>query len=149
MEVRRATAADLPALVGLLVDDDLGAAREDLGPPLPQPYLDAFAAIDRDPNQYLAVAELNGQIVGTLQLSFLPGLAFRGALRGQIEAVRIARASRGQGLGHKLIAWAIEQCRARDCRLVQLTSNKSRSEAHHFYDDLGFSATHEGFKLFL
>lgn len=147
MQVRRATSADLPTLIGLLVDDDLGTTREDLGPPLPQSYLDAFAALDSDPNQFLAVAEHDGDIVGTLQITFLPGLSHRGSWRGQIEAVRIARGRRGQGLGHDLMAWAINHCRARGCRMVQLTSNKTRTQAHRFYDAHGFTASHEGYKL--
>ncbi len=146
---RRATAGDLPALVAMLADDPLGAGREDASLPLAPGYLAAFAAIEADPNQLLAVAELEGAIVGTLQIAFLPGLSHKGAWRGQIEAVRIAAGQRGSGLGQRLIAWAIEECRARGCRLVQLTTDKTRLDAHRFYARLGFRATHEGFKLTL
>ncbi|WP_240722740.1 GNAT family N-acetyltransferase [Poseidonocella sp. HB161398] len=147
--IRDACAADLPALVRLLMDDDLGRLREEAGPPLPQGYLDAFAAIDRDPCHRLLVAERDGAVIGTLQLSFLPGLSHHGAWRAQIEAVRIARTLRGQGHGRALIARAIAEARARGCRLVQLTSDKARSEAHRFYGSFGFVPSHEGFKLVL
>ncbi|WP_237215517.1 GNAT family N-acetyltransferase [Falsiroseomonas oryziterrae] len=139
--------ADLPALVGLLADDALGREREAPGLPLTQAYLDAFAAIERDPNQLLAVAEHDGRLVGMLQLSFIPGLSHRGAWRGQIESVRVAAGQRGAGLGQRMIEWAVEQCRARGCSIVQLTTDKSRADAHRFYARLGFRATHEGFKL--
>jgi GNAT superfamily N-acetyltransferase len=144
---RRATDADLPAIVALLADDPLGAAREDPSLPLDRRYAEAFAAIDRDPNQLLAVVEVDGAIVGTLQLTFLPGLSRRGAWRGQIEAVRIAAGQRGTGLGARAIEWAIAECRARGCRMVQLTSSSTRTRAHAFYERLGFAASHVGFKL--
>jgi GNAT superfamily N-acetyltransferase len=93
------------------------------------------------------VAERHGEVVGTLQLSLLPGLSRRGALRAQIEGVRVARTARGLGLGPVLMGWAIEEARRRGCVLVQLTSDKARPDAHRFYDRLGFVATHEGYKL--
>jgi GNAT superfamily N-acetyltransferase len=143
--MRRATEADVPAIVALLADDELGAKRESLNDI--EPYLAAFAAIDADPNQLLVVAELDGKIVGTMQLTFIRGLSHRGAIRSQIEAVRIASDLRGQGHGTTLIAWAIEEARRRNCYLVQLTSNKSRIDAHRFYTRLGFTQSHAGFKL--
>jgi ribosomal protein S18 acetylase RimI-like enzyme len=146
---RRATAADLPAIVALLADDGLGATREDASLPLARGYTDAFAAIDADPNQLLAIAEAHGVVVGTLQLSFIAGLSHKGAWRGQVESVRVASSQRGGGLGQQMLEWAIAQCRARDCRMVQLTTDKSRADAHRFYERLGFKATHEGFKLAL
>ncbi|MEM8555542.1 MAG: GNAT family N-acetyltransferase [Pseudomonadota bacterium] len=149
LEVRRAMRSDLSDIVGLLIDDDLGTTREDLGPPLPQGYIDAFDAMERDPNQILAVALVNGEIVGTLQLTYIPGISHTGSWRGQIEAVRIARPMRSQGLGRQFIQWAVDQATDRGCRIVQLTSNKTRAEAHKFYGDLGFVASHEGFKLTL
>jgi GNAT superfamily N-acetyltransferase len=145
--LRAATEADLPAIVAMLADDGLGAGREDPRLPLERGYTDAFAAIAADPNQLLAVAELGGALVGTLQISFLAGLSQQGAWRGQIEAVRVASSHRGQGLGAHMIAWAVEQCRARGCRMVQLTTHKSRTDAHRFYDRLGFDKSHEGYKL--
>jgi ribosomal protein S18 acetylase RimI-like enzyme len=141
---RRATAADVPAIVALLADDVLGAAREAPGDPA---YDAAFAAIDASPNELLAVAERDGRVVGCLQITFLPGLSHRGAWRGQIEGVRIAAGERGSGLGRRMLAWAVEQCRARGCRMVQLTTNKTRTDARRFYESLGFRASHEGMKL--
>jgi ribosomal protein S18 acetylase RimI-like enzyme len=143
---RAATAADLPAIVALIADDGLGRGREKPGLPLDQRYTAAFEAVERDPNQLLAVAERAGVVVGTLQLTFIPGVSRLGAWRGQIEAVRIAASERGSGLGQQMMQWAITECRARGCSLVQLTSDKSRDGAHRFYERLGFVASHEGFK---
>lgn len=144
---RRAVATDVPAIVDLLADDALGATRERPGLPLDPRYADAFAAIDRDPNQLLAVVSDGGGIIGCLQISFIPGLSRLGLWRGQIESVRIAASHRGGGLGRRMFEWAIEQCRTRGCGLVQLTSDKSRADALRFYDGLGFKASHEGLKL--
>lgn len=144
--IRDAVAADLPALIALLDDDTLSRGREDPSLPLAASYRAAFAAIERDPNQRLIVAEANGEIVGTMQLSFLPGIAFRGAWRGQIEAVRIATPLRGSGLGTQMIEWAVERCRERGCRMVQLMSMRERTDAHRFYERLGWSKSHYGFK---
>lgn len=147
MIFRAATADDLPAILAMLVDDELGKLREDLTTPLNPAYLAAFEAIERDPNQMLVVAERDGILVGTCQLSFLAGLSHKGMWRGQIEGVRIASSERGSGLGKAMMAWLIEQCRARGCGLVQLTTDKRRTDAHRFYDRLGFVASHEGMKL--
>lgn len=147
--MRRAIRADLPFIVGLLADDVLGAGREDPGPPLNPAYEAAFAAIERDPNQFMAVADDDGEIVGCLQLSFIPGLSRTGQWRGQIESVRIAASRRGSGLGRIMFVWAVEQCRGRGCGLVQLTTDKTRPDAHRFYESLGFTASHEGMKLAL
>lgn len=146
---RDATEADLPAIVAMLADDHLGAGREDASLPLHPGYLAAFRAIESEPNQRLIVAERDGEVVGTMQLSFLPGLSKKGAWRGQVEAVRVAAPCRGQGLGAAMMRWAVETCRARGCGSVQLTTDKSRKAAHRFYDRLGFRATHEGYKLSL
>ncbi len=143
---RRARAEDVPAIVALLADDALGQAREAPGDPA---YAAAFAAIDRDPNQLLAVAEHDGAVVGTLQLSFLPGLSHRGAWRGEIEAVRVAAPLRGSGVGRLMLGWALAQCHARGCRLVQLTTNAARVDAQRFYEGLGFARSHLGYKLML
>ncbi|MCA8906761.1 MAG: GNAT family N-acetyltransferase [Rhodospirillaceae bacterium] len=149
--IRPAVAGDLPAIVGLLADDPLGRLRDDAAAASLDPaYTAAFAAIDADPNQILAVmAADGGRIVGTAQITFLPGLSRKGAWRGQIEAVRVAADLRSRGLGERLMAWAVERCRERGCRLVQLASDKTRLDAHRFYGRLGFAASHEGFKLYL
>ncbi|WP_405403311.1 GNAT family N-acetyltransferase [Paracoccus sp. Ld10] len=144
---RRATAGDLPAILALLADDQLGAAREN--PADVARYRGAFDLIDADPAQLLAVAQDGEQVVGTLQLTFIPGLARGGSLRGQIEAVRVARSHRGVGLGRAMMDWAIVECRARGCALVQLTTDRSRTDAHRFYDGLGFVPSHVGYKLSL
>jgi GNAT superfamily N-acetyltransferase len=144
---RRAASDDLPAIVALLADDPIGRWRESDGVPLDPCYRAAFAAIERDANQLLAVAERGGDVIGVLQLSFIPGLTRRGMWRGQIEGVRIAPAERGAGIGRAMLLWGIEECRKRGCGLVQLTSDKRRSDAHAFYEALGFRATHEGYKL--
>jgi ribosomal protein S18 acetylase RimI-like enzyme len=149
MIVRKARAADLPAIIAMLADDELGRKREDASSPPNPAYVAAFAAMDADPNQFMAVAEIGGEIVGCLQLTYIPGLSRKGMWRGQIESVRVASAQRGSGLGHKLFEWAIEECRKRGCGLVQLTTDKSRTDAKRFYENLGFVAEHEGMKLSL
>ncbi|WP_071797270.1 GNAT family N-acetyltransferase [Natronohydrobacter thiooxidans] len=145
---RKAVETDLPAIVRLLADDQLGARREtdvtDLAP-----YRHALHEISADRNQFLCVAERDGQVLGTLQLTFIPGLSRAGAKRGQIEAVRVARDHRNAGIGRAMLDWAIAQCRAQNCALVQLTTDRSRSDAHRFYDSLGFTASHLGYKLTL
>jgi len=144
---RTATIEDLPAVLAMLMDDELGKLREDVSTPLNPAYLAAFEALDRDPNQLLVVAERDGTVVGTCQLSFLAGLSHQGMWRGQIEGVRIASSERGSGLGKAMMAWVIAQCRARGCGLLQLTTDKRRKDAHRFYEHLGFVASHEGMKL--
>jgi GNAT superfamily N-acetyltransferase len=146
---RRATSDDLGTIVALLANDPLGRERENPGPQLDTCYRDAFAAIDHDPNQFLAVAERSGQVIGVLQLSFIPGLTRRGMWRGQVEGVRVAAEERGTGVGRAMLEWAIEECRKRGCGVVQLTSDKRRPDAHKFYDALGFRPTHQGYKLLL
>ena len=146
---RDATAADLPAIIRLLAEDQIGGRKDDPSEPLDPVYAAVFAAIDGDPNQRLIVAEIDGAIAGTMQLSFLPGLLNRGAWRGQIEAVRIAADLRGKGLGADMIGWAVGQCRARGCFMAQLTSNNDRVAAHRFYERLGWTKSHVGFKLYL
>lgn len=146
---RPATEDDVAAIVALLADDGLGRGRENPSLPLDRRYLDAFAALDADPNQLLVVAERDGAVTGCLQLTFIPGLSRLGMWRGQIEAVRVAASERGTGLGGAMVEWAIERCRERGCGLVQLTTDKTRADAHRFYERLGFVASHEGMKLSL
>ena len=143
---RTACLADLPAIIALLADDALGREREVLADPPDARYIAAFDAICADANQRLVVAELDGQVVGTLQLSFVPGLSHTGSWRGQIESVRIAAALRGIGTGQQMLEWAVAQCRERGCSVVQLTTDKSRTDAHRFYQKLGFEPSHLGFK---
>ncbi|MFG2789032.1 GNAT family N-acetyltransferase [Streptomyces sp. NPDC048419] len=145
LEIRPATADDVSAIVAMLADDPLGAQRE--SPDDLTPYLSALRRLASDPNQHLVVAAREGRVVGTLQLSVIPGLSRRGATRSIIEAVRIHADERGSGLGTRLIEWAIDESRRQGCQLVQLTSDSSRTDAHRFYERLGFTASHVGFKL--
>ncbi|MFI2201999.1 GNAT family N-acetyltransferase [Streptomyces sp. NPDC020192] len=145
LEIRHATADDLPAIVAMLADDPLGAQRE--SPDDLTPYRAALARLEADPNQHLVVAVREDRVIGTLQLTIIPGLSHKGATRALIEAVRIHADERGSGLGGLLIQWAIDTSRQLGCAMVQLTSDKTRTDAHRFYARLGFNASHEGFKL--
>jgi GNAT superfamily N-acetyltransferase len=147
--MRRAQRDDLETIVRLLADDPLGAKRERYELPLPPEYGAAFSAIDSDPNQELTVACLGGEVVGVLQLTYLPYLTYRGGWRALIEGVRIAAGVRAQGIGRNMFEWAIDRARARGCHLVQLTTDKARPDALRFYQSLGFVASHEGMKLSL
>ncbi|MFF4925872.1 GNAT family N-acetyltransferase [Kitasatospora sp. NPDC001261] len=145
LTIRRATADDLPAIVAMLADDPLGATRE--SPDDLTPYRTAFTSIDGDPHQHLMVADRAGRTVGTLQLTVVPGLSRAGATRTIIEGVRIHADERGSGLGTELIRWAVDRSRELGADLVQLTSDATRTDAHRFYERLGFVASHVGFKL--
>ncbi|MEU9643774.1 GNAT family N-acetyltransferase [Streptomyces sp. NPDC048188] len=145
LEIRPTTVEDIPAVVAMLADDPLGAQRE--SPDDLAPYRTAFERLSSDPNQHLVVAVRDGRVVGTLQLTIVPGLSRRGATRSIIEGVRIHGDERGSGLGTQLIEWAVDESRRQGCHLVQLTSDKTRTDAHRFYERLGFSASHTGFKL--
>ena len=147
MIFREAARADLPAIISLLADDVLGKARD--FSTVDDAYERAFAEIAADPRNLLIVADDDRDVVACLQLTYIPGLGRHGAERAQIEAVRVRSDRRGQGLGAELIGWAIEQARSRGCALVQLTTDKSRVDAHRFYTRLGFVASHEGMKLTL
>ncbi len=144
---REASRSDIARLVALLADDELGATREDNSQPLNPRYLDAFDAIDKDPNNELIIVEKADELVGMMQLTFIPYLTHTGSWRCLIEGVRVARSHRGKGAGRRMIEWVIERARERQCGIVQLTSDKQRPEALRFYRSLGFNATHEGFKL--
>ena len=145
--LRKATRAEVPVIVRLLADDFLGRQREDLSDPLPASYFLAFDQIDRDPNHELLVAELDGEIVGTLHLFFTPSLSFRGGLRAQLESVRVAAALRGGGIGVQMVGLAVQRAKERGAHVIQLSSNKDRPDAHRFYERLGFKANHVGMKL--
>lgn len=144
---RDAVAADVPVIVALYADDSLGETRERPVDPLPDAYWRAFREIDSDPRHRLLVAEQAGEIVATLQLSFLPHLVLAGTERAQIEAVRVRSSHRGQGLGRAVFGWAVNEARQRGCGMVQLTTNVERDDARQFYEALGFRATHIGMKL--
>jgi GNAT superfamily N-acetyltransferase len=146
---RDATTADLGFIIRLIVDDNVVATSDEPDRPDHPRYLAAFEAISADRNQRLIIAGFDGQSVGTLQLTFIPGINRLGEWRCLIEAVHIAPSHRNLGLGSEMIGWAIEQARARGCGIVQLTSNKKRLDAHRFYERLGFKKSHEGFKLSL
>ncbi|MEU9162899.1 GNAT family N-acetyltransferase [Streptomyces sp. NPDC048424] len=145
LAIRPATEADLPAIVAMLADDPLGATRE--SPEDLTPYRAALRRLAGDPNQHLVVAVRADRVVGTLQLTIVPGLSRKGATRSLIEGVRVHADERGGGLGTRFIEWAVEKSRAEGCSLVQLTSDVTRTDAHRFYERLGFTASHVGFKL--
>jgi len=147
MIFRPAKKEDVIDIVAMIADDDLGAKRENFKDPLPQEYLAAFANISQDSNQELIVVEENDEVIGTLQLTFIPYLTYQGGIRSQIEAVRVRKDKRGEGFGEKIFLWAIERAKARGAHLIQLTTDKQRPDALRFYEKLGFQATHEGMKM--
>ncbi|WP_420400099.1 GNAT family N-acetyltransferase [Flagellimonas sp.] len=148
--IRQATLKDIPAIVEMLANDKLGKLRENFRKPLPEKYLEAFKNINQDPNQELIVTEDNsGNVIGTMQLSFIQYLTYQGGIRAQIEAVRVHHEYRGKGIGKKLFQWAIERAKERGAHVVQLTTDKKRPDALEFYRTLGFTDSHEGMKLHL
>jgi GNAT superfamily N-acetyltransferase len=146
---RIATIDDLPSIVQLLADDFLGQQREDLSEPLNENYINAFREMESDPNNELIVAELDGEIVGTLQLVITPSLSYKGGKRSMVESVRVDSELRGQGIGREMMLWAIERAKKKGCISMHLTSHKERDDAHRFYEKLGFSKSHVGMKLTL
>jgi len=146
---RLAKRDDLPAIVRMLAEDDLGSQRERSEETLPESYTMAFEQIERDSNHELIVAELNEVVIGTLHLMFLPSISFQGGLRAQVESVRVDKLYQGQGIGSDMMKWAIERAQKRGAHIVQLTTHQSRAEAHRFYERLGFKGTHLGMKLSL
>jgi len=146
---RLAKRADLPSIVRMLADDDLGSQRERYAEPLPESYYAAFEQIEHDSSHELIVAEVNGEVIGTLHLMFLPSLSFQGGLRAQVESVRVAKSFQGQGIGSDMMRWVVDRARVRGAHVVQLTTHKSREDAHRFYERLGFRGTHLGMKLSL
>ncbi len=149
LEFRQATREDLPEIVRMLADDFLGATRERYENPLPESYVKAFEEIAADKNNELIVAEADGEIVGTLQITFTPSISFQGGKRATVESVRVDAKRRGQGIGKELMRWAIERARAENCFVIQLTTNAERADAHRFYENLGFTGLHLGMKLSL
>ncbi len=146
---RLARHEDLPFIVRMLADDDLGSQRERFEEPLPDSYIKAFEQIENDPNHELIVAELNGEVIGTLHLIFIPSISYQGRLRAQVESVRVDRKYQNRGIGSEMMKWAIGRAQGRDAHLVQLTTHKSREDAHRFYERLGFTKSHLGMKLSL
>jgi len=149
LNLRIATFDDLTAVVRLLADDFLGQQREDLSEPVNQNYVTAFREIDADPNNALIVAELDGRVVGTLQLTFTPSLSYKGSKRCTVESVRVDSEFRGKGIGREMMLWSIKSAKEKGCISMQLTSHNDRLDAHRFYEQLGFSKSHVGMKLSL
>jgi GNAT superfamily N-acetyltransferase len=147
LRFRAAVGEDLPAIVHLLADDELGSLREREEVPLPQSYYEAFAGIEYDSNHQLIVAELDGKVIGTLHLMFLPSVSFQGGLRAQVESVRVDKECRNMGIGQAMMNFAIERARERGAHVIQLTTHLSRKDAHRFYEKLGFKGSHLGMKL--
>ena len=144
--VRVARRADLPSIMALLADDPFSHGREDGFTPAAEA---AFAEVEAHPGTAVHVLELDDRIIGCAQLTVVPGLARRALKRGVIEAVRIASDLRGQGHGRVFIGALVEEARRAGCGVVQLTSDKKRTDAHRFYRGLGFAMSHDGFKLML
>ena len=146
---RLATHTDLPSIVRMLADDDLGSQRERFEDPLPAPYSSAFEQIHKDPNHELIVAERNGEVIGTLHLMYLQSISYQGGLRAQVESVRVDKRFQSQGIGTEMMKWAMDRARQRGAHVVQLMTHKTREDAHRFYERLGFKGTHLGMKLSL
>ena len=146
---RKARIADLSRIVELLLEDELGASRESKSAESDKNYTKAFHKIDSDPNQYLMVVENGDEIIGTCHFTIMPSLTFIGSTRMQIEAVRVAGRYRGQKIGSWMFDQAISYAKEHDVSIIQLTTNKKRPKAKHFYEKLGFEASHEGMKLYL
>jgi ribosomal protein S18 acetylase RimI-like enzyme len=149
LKFREATREDLPEIVRMLADDFLGAQRERSDNPLPESYLKAFEEIRADKNNELIVAENDGVVVGTLQITFTPSISFQGGKRATVESVRVDTKYRGQGIGRELMLFAIGRAREEKCISMQLTTNAERTDAHRFYENLGFKKSHLGMKLSL
>ncbi|MDH3376508.1 MAG: GNAT family N-acetyltransferase [Gammaproteobacteria bacterium] len=147
IDYRPATLSDVTAIVQMFADDPLGAQREDAASAFSQPYINAFQAIDTDPNNELIVAVCGDDVVGVFQITYIPYLTHKGAWRALIEGVRVHRKCRGRGIGKAMIEWAINKAHEKACKCVQLTTDKSRGDTIRFYEELGFQASHEGFKL--
>lgn len=140
---REAVAADVPAILALLRDDYLGVAREGESD---DAYLSAFREIDADPNNALIVGEVGGTVIATYQVSFIPGLSLRASRRAQLEGVRVVSHMRRQRIGEAMIADAEVRAREAGCVLMQLTMNKSRTDTARFYERVGFTPSHIGYK---
>ncbi len=149
LSFRPALREDVDVIVRMLADDELGKRRERYESPLPEAYHTAFEAIDADPNNELTVVESQGEVLGVLQMTFIPYLTYQGGWRALIEGVRVSSKLRGAGVGGTMFDWAIARARERGCHVVQLTTDKARPDALRFYEALGFKSSHEGMKLHL
>ena len=149
IQIRSATYNNLSQIVEMLANDPLGKQREQFTTPLLKSYIQAFDAIDKDPNNELIIAQKGNDVVGVLQLTFIPYLTYKGSWRLLVEGVRVDSRFRGSGIGKKLFYYAIDRAKQSKCVMVQLTTDKSRIDTHQFYEGLGFKATHEGMKLLL
>jgi GNAT superfamily N-acetyltransferase len=149
LSIRKAKLDDLSTIVNMLADDFLGSQREKLQDPLPESYINAFREIEADPNNELIVAALSGEVIGTLQLTYIPSLSFQGSKRATVESVRVDARYRGKAIGREMMIWAMERAREKGCVSMQLTSHADRKDAHRFYENLGFKATHVGMKIAL
>ncbi|MHA7864539.1 GNAT family N-acetyltransferase [Flagellimonas marinaquae] len=148
MKFRKATINDVPTIVEMIADDELGKARENYAIPLPKTYFDAFERIDSDNNQELTVVvDEKDEVVGVFQLTFIPYLTYQGGIRAQIEGVRVNKTYRNQGVGKTIFQWAIQRAKERNAHLLQLTTDKQRPDAIRFYESLGFKASHEDMKM--
>ncbi|MFD4947606.1 GNAT family N-acetyltransferase [Streptomyces sp. NPDC058239] len=147
MILRTATRADLPAVLALLEDEE--RVVDPASVVVDDTYEKAFAAIESDPRNEMLVLLDGDTVLGCLQATYIPGLGKHGEERALIEAVRIRADRRGGGLGRELMKQTVDRARLRGCGLIQLTSNKRRTDAHRFYESLGFARSHEGFKLAL
>ena len=146
---RLAKRSDLPSIVRMLADDDLGSRRERYEDPLPEAYYSAFEQIEHDPNHELIVAERNGEVIGTLHLMLLPSISYQGGLRAQIESVRVDKQFQSQGIGSAMMQWSMRRAKQRGAHMIQLTTHTTRADAHRFYERLGFQGTHLGMKISL
>ena len=146
LRIRAARREDVPAIVRLLADDTLGAKREQTSDPLPQAYWDAFDAIAKNGDNEVLIADAGGEVVGCLQLTIIPGLSRMGMTRAQLEGVRVGSKHRGRRIGETLVTAAMDRARDLGCQVVQLTTDRSRADAHRFYERLGFESTHIGMK---
>lgn len=147
IQFRAATRDDLPAILSLLIDDTLGAHRERLDDAAQARYVSAFDQIQARPGDQILLGVQGDEVVAMMQLTFIPGLSHQGAMRAQVESVRVKGTTRGQGIGKLLFQHAIALSKEAGCAVVQLTTDRRREDAARFYESLGFKPSHLGMKL--
>lgn len=145
--IRLARKRDLPDVLAIFTQDALGGHAESRRPAELAVYEAAFERIAASGSNWLYVAEQEGAIVGTFQLTLIPGLVNHGRLRAKVESVQVLADRRGLGIGAEMMRFAIAEARQKGAGMVELTSNKKRRDAHRFYERLGFDRSHEGFKM--